>query len=353
MRGWSVNTSTDNNILRSSCVINSSIDIIGTCIAETHLLGRNILHLDGYTWFGYNRTNIHRNARTGSGGVGFFVKNEIFVDFNVSVLKESYEGILWLKLVHKTENSTLLPCVCYLPPENSSRRIDVNEFFDNLISDFYVFQSTGTPLICGDFNSRCGDLKDFIAGIDDIAPRNVIDFKTNYYGERLIEFLTNTNMCMLNGRFDQNFDNFTSVSVRGSSVVDYCIVTHDDLSMFHDFRGTSPVDLITAITDLRQAASSGVPDHALLSWKIATDFLQVQNYTDKKSFSTNFYDKFDLSKVPGSFMTSNECLNFVQMAIDCLEKKASKISRTLILFIVHGTILSGKTCILQFRIRGC
>ena len=184
MRGWSVNTSTDNNILRSSCVINSSIDIIG--IAETHLLGRNVLHLDGYTWFGYNRTNIHRNARTGSGGVGFFVKNEIFVDFNVSVLKESYEGILWLKLVHKTENFTLLPCVCYLPPENSSRRIDVNEFFDNLLSDFYVFQSTGTPLICGDFNSRCGDLEDFIAGIDDIAPRNVIDFKTNYYGERLI-----------------------------------------------------------------------------------------------------------------------------------------------------------------------
>ena len=53
--------------------------------------------------------------------------------------------------------------------------------------DFYVFQSTGTPLICGDFNSRCGDLEAFIAGIE-----NVIDFKTNYYGERLIEFLTNT-----------------------------------------------------------------------------------------------------------------------------------------------------------------
>ena len=128
--------------------------------------------------------------------------------------------------------------------------------------------------------------------------------------------MTNTNMCMLNGRFDQNVDNFTSVLVRSSSVV----VTHDDLSMFHDFRVTSPFDLITSIPDLPQAAYSGVPDHALLSWKTATDFLQVRNYTDKKSFSANSNDKFDLSKVPGSFMMSNECINFVQMAIDRLEQ---------------------------------
>ena len=186
-------------------------------------------------------------------------------------MKNSYEGILWLKLVHETEKFALLLCVCYLPPENSSRRIDVNEFFDNLLSDFYVFQNTGTPFICGDFNSRCGDLEDFIAGVDGIMPRNMIDFKTNYYGERFIEFLTNTNMCILNGRFGQKFDNFTSVSTKGSSVVDYCIVTHDDLSVFHDFRVTSPFDLINTFPDLCQAASSGVPDHALLSWKIATE----------------------------------------------------------------------------------
>ena len=59
-------------------------------------------------------------------------------------------------------------CVLFLPLENSSRRIDVNEFFDNLLSDFYVFQNTGTPFICGDFSSRCGDLEDFIAGVDGI-----------------------------------------------------------------------------------------------------------------------------------------------------------------------------------------
>ena len=47
--------------------------------------------------------------------------------------------------------------------------------------------------ICGDFNSR--GLEDFIAGIDEIAPRKVIDHKINNYVERLVEFLINTNMC--------------------------------------------------------------------------------------------------------------------------------------------------------------
>jgi len=65
-------------------------------------------------------TSIHRNARKGSGGEGFFIKDEILYDFTVSVLNNSQEDILWLKLEHKYENVCLIPCVCYLPPENSS-----------------------------------------------------------------------------------------------------------------------------------------------------------------------------------------------------------------------------------------
>ena len=71
---------------------------------------------------------IHVRAKTGSGGVGFFIKVELLNYFDVSVLDDTSEGILWLKLV------TLLHCVCYLPPENSSRRIDVNTYFDSLLT---------------------------------------------------------------------------------------------------------------------------------------------------------------------------------------------------------------------------
>ena len=118
------------------------------------------------------------------------------------------------------------------------KHVDVNDYLDNLLTDFYQFQYNGLVFICGDFNSRCGDLEDFIVGIDDIVSRSVKDFKLNLYGERFIEFLISTNMCMLNGRVDNDQDNFTLVSTQGSAVVDYCIVTHSNFSQFSDFRVT-------------------------------------------------------------------------------------------------------------------
>ena len=50
--------------------------------------------------------------------------------------------------------------------------------------------------ICGNFNSRCGDLNEFIAGIGGIPQRNNVDFKTNSYGEIFIDDLINTNFCI-------------------------------------------------------------------------------------------------------------------------------------------------------------
>ena len=32
------------------------------CLSETHLRGNGVIHLNGYTWFGNNRTNLHVQA---------------------------------------------------------------------------------------------------------------------------------------------------------------------------------------------------------------------------------------------------------------------------------------------------
>jgi hypothetical protein len=90
-----MNTQSDSNILRTKCLELLSFDLIG--IAETHLLGTNKINLKGFTWFGNNRKYIHRNAKHGSGGVGFLVKDNMLLDFNISILNDSQEGILWLK----------------------------------------------------------------------------------------------------------------------------------------------------------------------------------------------------------------------------------------------------------------
>jgi len=56
----------------------------------------------------------------------------------------------------------------------------------------------------------------------------------NSHGKALIDFLKCTNMCILNGRFEG--DAFTSVSTKGLSVVDYCLVRMEDFSKFADFK---------------------------------------------------------------------------------------------------------------------
>ena len=113
-----------------------------------------------------------------------------------------------------------------------------NEFFDHLTSDIFSLQGTGTFCICGDFNARCGSLKDIPCkdSLRDIPHRVVTDTAPpNRHGKSMIDFLKCTNLCMLNGRSEEGCG-YTSVSTKGLAVVDYCIVPHNAYSQFSNFR---------------------------------------------------------------------------------------------------------------------
>ena len=133
-------------------------------MVETHLKYNKKLDVDGYTWVGNNRKRLHVNARCGSGGVGILIKNELLNEFEHKTIDIENEGILWVTLTHKIDRFCLVLCVCYLPPENSSRQEDVFSFYDKLLAGIYQYQSLGSVCIFGDLNSRCGDLKDYIEG---------------------------------------------------------------------------------------------------------------------------------------------------------------------------------------------
>ena len=71
-------------------------------------------------------------------------------DFNVSVLDNEYEGILWLKLQRTDdEDDCFCICVCYLPPEYSTRAVNVNEVFDTLLVNFCMLN--GRNYVKNDF----------------------------------------------------------------------------------------------------------------------------------------------------------------------------------------------------------
>ena len=66
----------------------------------------------------------------------------------------------------------------------------------------------------------------------------------SYHGKALLDFLLTSDMCVLNGTSGPEGNQYTSVSVRGMAVVDYCSVPHEDLKNYQDFTITSMPEMI-------------------------------------------------------------------------------------------------------------
>ena len=177
-----------------------------------------------YTWYGFNRIEIHRNAPKPSGGVGIFVHSRICENFDIHIIDKSYDGILGIQFVHKTSEYVLVVYSCYLPPENSTRGRDAQGFYSHLLAQIYMNCDSDSIFIAADFNSRIGSLSDIINDIDTIPKRTIIDKSVNQHGHELLDFLNESKCCVLNGRFDSKNDNFTSISRKGKAVVDYMTV---------------------------------------------------------------------------------------------------------------------------------
>ncbi len=164
MNGWPVDTNSDKYLIRSESLLACNLDLIG--IAETHLRDDKSPMLDGYTAFTHNRTHLHRRARSGSGGVCLFIKSQLLQMYSATILDITAEDVLWVQLKHNSTSYCVNVCVCYLPPDGSSRHIDPSDFFNRLLSHIYLYQSSAPCIVCGDFNARCGNESDFINGVD-------------------------------------------------------------------------------------------------------------------------------------------------------------------------------------------
>ncbi|MES9880125.1 MAG: reverse transcriptase family protein [Sedimenticola sp.] len=350
MNGWNTGFETENYITRASCVREVDCDLIG--IAETYLKGSTVLKMDGYTWYGVNRTRLHKNAKSGSGGVGFFIKNEMYNAFDISVLDDTGEDILWISLTHKFERHTICACVCYLPPENSTRCVDASGFYDSLLANVCLYQDYGTVVICGDLNGRCGKLSDFIEGVDNLPERDILDYTTNAHGYSLIDFLINSNMCILNGR-NTHTNDFTSVSTKGLSVVDYCLVEHGALKYFNDFR----VLRVSEVINAGGHTPTALPDHSLLTWCMVFDCLDVLQPNASHSESSDNFVKYDVSSIPGDFLGSNDVIANLHAAVyeletglrtqseldNAYEKLCSQIRQEMNLKLPHKSISASST----------
>ncbi|CAG2195601.1 unnamed protein product [Mytilus edulis] len=274
--------------------------------------------MNGYQWFGHNRNNIHKRAKCGSGGVGVLVRNDFADQFLIEIVESSKDGIMWIRFTEKNcVQNCFYVCVVYLPPENSTRAVNAQEFFDNIIGDIYTIPNENMFYLCGDWNSRCGDMLDYIPGVDSLPERNVVDFKCNTYGSIFCDFLSDISCCILNGRNTIQND-FTYVSTRGSSVVDYCIVPYEKLQNFEKFSVSRASTLVDTVNGIGKYDLKGiVPDHSMLSWEMSLDFLvtEITRENTKQSVKT----KYDIQNIPQDFLLNSEAIRDLNKLILDLE----------------------------------
>ena len=298
------------------------LDIIG--VAESHLKGNTELSIPGFKWLGQNRLHLHPRARIGSGGVGFLIRSFLLDLFNVTIVDASEESILWIQFTCKTSHAKFNACVCYLPPTGSTRSVDIHEYFDNLLGQVYRYQ-TGHPFfICGDFNGRIGSSTDYVAGVDEIPDRHVVDFTSNKQGETLIEFLLSSSCCILNGRNHINND-FTCIRPGiGQSVVDYALIPHEQLSYHTNFMVSKSKDLYQSagcVSTVDPVASA--PDHSLIHWSFTLPWFSGTQDNQVPGVVSSAYIRYDFSSMPVSFMNDQSVMDAIQHTIDWLQKDQS------------------------------
>ena len=195
------------------------------------------------------KSNVHKY-----GGIyGICVLVKVSLAPFVSVLSNcDSENVFWIKIDKKIYDTELIIGATYIPHEGSPYYD--NSVFDTLLNDIVDLNAVhNCPItLIGDFNSRTGELSDFISIEGTIAEQTGIDFAendtfnsytflrdlglatdrvsldkaVNNNGKKLITFCRATGLKLVNGRYgeDKGIGDFTCYN-NGKSVIDYAIVS--------------------------------------------------------------------------------------------------------------------------------
>ena len=303
--GWTEN----NSKLRQEILYNENCDIYSIC--ETHL-SPNVKFepsVEGYKLIRHDRSFVHKDAPKTWGGVAFLVRKQLLIDYDCNIIDKNYEGVLVLELVHKTIGTKILFVASYLPPECSPHGRNATGFYNYLSNICYSQMNEYDYLyFCGDINARIGHLADSCSDIDiELPERVVLDEKENNHGKGFIEFLLENKLCVLNGRFDPDLDNFTYIG-RGKSVVDYIFCSHDQVEYCSNFQVLTCKDIANKYGFQQLIGDkSKLPDHSLLKVDIKiTCNSTIENEQIQPTATISNNVSFKVSNIPETFMNTEE-----------------------------------------------
>ena len=239
--------------------------------------------------------------------------------YEYCVLDNAFDDIL-SRVKFLNNESSFCVCVCYLPPDVSTRLNDAEQFYTRLTDQVYQYQNLGNVFICGDFNSRCGEASDYVEGVDDVRERDVIDVTMNHYGDLLLNFLIDCNFCMINGRVKGKND-FTHVSHRGRSVVDYVLVPHEQL---RDVTSMNISLMTETIERFDLAACDRIPDHSLLIWESEVFASLSENIAGVDQNNSSSRKRFNVLNIPSDFLNNDETTILIERTIERIETSISE-----------------------------
>ena len=168
-----------------------------------------------------------------------------------------------IQLKDKVSKNNVSITRSYLPTDNSVYWEEADDYFQVLVSLLYECVNDNLTILCEDYKARIGNRKDYIDTIEHLRERTVIDNTVNDHGISLINFLLQSNTCIVNGRCNPLENSYTSVSHRGRAAVDYFIVSNENFRNITNFRVTQIADLLQYY-GLVQLANGAVSDHAML-----------------------------------------------------------------------------------------
>ena len=181
-----------------------------------------------------------------------YVKN--WLKDHVTIAEKKDYRLLWIKHSKTILKYDIDTYIGYLYSREKYSRIFRHEevdYYELLETDIVKYQLLGKVLVTGDFNGRTGSGSDFIlydryieAGLDeslrltDIPVRCNKDHVTDSYGKRLLELCKSTNFLIANGRLgsDKDVGNYTYISEKGCSIVDYLLLPLTDFDIISSFK---------------------------------------------------------------------------------------------------------------------
>ena len=196
------------------------------------------------------KVRAHRYG--GAHGICVLIRDK-FANYFKVIDNLSSLSTLWLSFSGNAFSLPFILGVTYLPGEGSTHYDE--DMFDNLLEDLVTLKEQYDTPICivGDFNSRTGNLDDFVTiedhvlrtiNLDNIeedifSSKNDLESKCfeinrfnkdnicNNNGKQLIEVCRAADIKMVNGRFgnDHKIGNNTCHKPNGSSAIDYFIVS--------------------------------------------------------------------------------------------------------------------------------